>query len=65
MDEAKRLTEVDLQTIVNLRASLNLGLSEVLKAAFPSTTPVVRPELSKPEVPHPEWMAGFTTGVSL
>lgn len=62
MDEAKRLTEVDLQTIVNLRASLNLGLSEVLKAAFPSTIPVVRPELSKPEVPHPERMAGFTTG---
>jgi hypothetical protein len=35
MLNAKSLTEDNLQNIVNIRASLNLGLSEVLKAAFP------------------------------
>lgn len=58
----KHLSDVNLQTIVNLRASLNLGLSEVLKAAFPNTIPVIRPLQPRQAVPHSEWMAGFTTG---
>lgn len=41
---------------------MNLGLSEVLKAAFPYTIPVARLLLSKQVIPHPEWMAGFITG---
>lgn len=32
-----------LKKIVNIRASLNLGLSDLLKSAFPYTIPVVRP----------------------
>ena len=51
-----------LQSIVSIRATLNIGLSEVLKAAFPDTIPVVRFLISKQEIPHPEWMAGFVTG---
>lgn len=62
MLNAKSLTEDNLQNIVNIRASLNLGLSEVLKAAFPNYIPVTRPSLPEQKVPHPEWMAGFTTG---
>lgn len=63
MLNAKSLTENDLKNIVNIRASLNLGLSEVLKAAFPDYIPVSRPSLSiTQELLHPEWMAGFTTG---
>jgi hypothetical protein len=62
MLNAKSLTEDDLHNIVNIRASLNLGLSDVLKAAFPDYIPVTRPSLPAQEVPHPEWMAGFTTG---
>lgn len=54
--------EEGLQSIVNLRASLNLGLSEVLKVAFPDTVPVARPNTGILHIPHPEWMAGFTTG---
>ena len=54
--------EKGLQSIVNLRASLNLGLSEALKAAFPDTVPVSRPDRGILQTPHPEWMAGFTTG---
>lgn len=62
MLNAKSLTKDDLHNIVNIRASLNLGLSDVLKAAFPDYIPVTRPSLPAQEVPHPEWMAGFTTG---
>ena len=53
MDGKEHLTEDGLQALLNLRASLNLGLSEVLKA-FPQTIPVVRPIISKQEIPHPE-----------
>src|SRR5690606_11951701 len=47
------LTSEGLQEIVNLRASLNLGLSPGLKAAFPNTNPVPRPvlELENTRIP--------------
>ena len=32
-----------LQSIINIRASANLGLSDKLKAAFPNVVPVDRP----------------------
>lgn len=48
------LKEAGLQQIVNIRASLNLGLSDVLKAAFPNTIPAARPLISKQEIPHLE-----------
>ena len=55
MLNAKSLSENDLKNIVNIRASLNLGLSEVLKAAFPDYIPVSRPSLSiTQELLHPE-----------
>lgn len=62
IEQEEHLKEEGLQLIINIRASLNLGLSEALKAAFPDTIPVVRPNISSSEIPHPEWMAGFTTG---
>lgn len=43
-----------LQDIVNIRASLNLGLTDSLKAAFPDTIPVPRPEVRNPKVIQPE-----------
>jgi hypothetical protein len=48
------LTVSGLQEIVNLRASLNLGLSYVLKAAFPNTIPVERPIVTNQQIPHPQ-----------
>jgi hypothetical protein len=36
-------TLTGLQEIVNIRASLNRGLSESLHIAFPETIPVIRP----------------------
>lgn len=47
MERGEHLREEGLQAIINIRASLNLGLSEVLKAAFPNTIPVVRPLISQ------------------
>ena len=62
MKKGEHLKEAGLQLIVNIRASLNLGLSDALKTAFPDTIPVARPLISKQEIPHPDWMAGFVTG---
>ena len=54
-----------IQKIINTRASMNGGLSDQLKKAFPDTIPVIREERvnnyntlvhSKP------WIAGFSTG---
>lgn len=52
----------DIQNIVNIRASLNNGLSEALKEAFPNIVPGVKPLIVNQGTPAPEWLAGFTTG---
>ena len=53
-----------LLAIVNIRASINLGLSDDLAKAFPDTKPVLRPIIEDKDriIKHPEWVAGFTTG---
>jgi hypothetical protein len=43
LGQKKGLTINDLNLIVAIKASLNLGLSESLKKAFPNITPVPRP----------------------
>lgn len=51
-----------LQEIVNIRASMNNGLSDKLKAAFPNTKPVNRPAVDFKGIPDPNWLVGFTDG---
>ena len=51
-----------LQRIINLRASLNNGLSYNLNLAFPDTIPIVRPLVVDAKIPNPNWLAGFMTG---
>jgi hypothetical protein len=58
----EHLTSVGLQKIVNIRATLNLGLSPKLKAAFPDTKRVERPYIYKSVIPDPYWFVGFTSG---
>jgi hypothetical protein len=55
-----------IQKTVNIRASLNTGLSNDLKEAFPMTIPAtLNLESSiKNNNLHPEWVAGFSTGES-
>ena len=64
LKSGQHLSIEGLQAIINIRASINLGLSENLKTAFPDTVPVLRPIIEKknPIIPDPEWVAGFTTG---
>jgi hypothetical protein len=56
------LTKDGLQEIVNLRATLNKGLSLELNKAFHETKPVSRPLVNDQEVKEPYWLAGFTSG---
>jgi hypothetical protein len=55
-----------LEKIVNIKASLNLGLSKDLKEAFSITFPETLNMESciKNNNLHPEWLAGFSTGES-
>jgi LAGLIDADG endonuclease len=62
MNNQEHLTDLGLQKIINHRASLNLGLSEGLKIAFPNTKPILRPLVVSQEIPSPQWVAGFVSG---
>jgi hypothetical protein len=60
----KHLTVEGLQKIINIRATLNKGLTPVLKEAFPNSIAVPRPcveNLSTLSL-HPQWLAGFASG---
>ena len=43
------LTSEGLQEVVNIRASINTGLTDTLKKAFPLTKPIDRPVLENKE----------------
>ena len=60
--KGEHLSAEGLQEIVNIRASINLGLSDSFKTIFPNTLPVTRPFIENITIPHPEWMAGFVSG---
>ena len=49
----EHLTPEGLRKIVALRASMNLGLSDKLKVAFPDVVPVVRPRVETPKAIDP------------
>lgn len=61
---------IDLQKLVNIRASLNKGLSEQLAIAFPNTIPIVKPKVNNIILTKQDnnisdinyWIAGFVTG---
>jgi hypothetical protein len=56
-----------IQKIINTRASMNWGLSDQLKKAFPDTIPVIREERvnNYNTLVHSKlWIAGFSTGES-
>jgi hypothetical protein len=62
MEQKEHLTSEGLAKIVALKASMNMGLSPVLKAAFPHVIPVTRPSGLEQKIPNPDWLAGFTSG---
>ena len=60
----EHLTNEGLRKIVAIKASMNWGLSENLKLAFPDVVPslrTVRPLVLDKKIQHPNWLAGFTS----
>ena len=46
MKRREHLTTEGLQKIVSIKAVLNKGLSDDLKAAFPNIVPAIRPQVT-------------------
>ena len=57
----EHLTKEGLRKIVAIRASMNRGLSEKLKSAFPGVVPVVRPLVENQKIEDTHWLAGFAS----
>ena len=59
----EHLTKDGLIKIVAIKASMNRGLSDRLKLAFPDVVPVERPRVENPTRKNidPNWIAGFTS----
>jgi hypothetical protein len=47
--------------LVGLKKSLNWGLSDTLKLAFPKALLIDRPKYIFNGIPDPFWVAGFTS----
>jgi len=58
----EHLTKEGLRKIVGIKASINKGLSDELKTAFPGIKPVKKPEVENVFIRDPQWLAGFTSG---
>lgn len=58
----EHLTTEGLRKIVGIKASINNGLSDSLKAAFSNILPVKRPCVLGCKITNPNWLAGFASG---
>ena len=59
VERKEHLTSEGLEKIISIRAALNKGLSEDLRAAYSNLVPSIRPQLSELIIPDPNWIAGF------
>jgi hypothetical protein len=62
IDRKEHLTIEGLQKIVAIKAAINRGLSDELKAAFPNIVPMIRPLIVEQVIKNPNWVSGFTSG---
>ena len=62
MDKKEHLSKSGFEEIISIRSSMNLGLADNLQAEFPNVIPCHRPLVENSVIPHPQWIAGFTTG---
>jgi hypothetical protein len=69
IQQKKHLSKEGVKSIINIRATMNIGLTPVLKEAFPFCVPVQRPVVNnlihpnpKDRRPTPKWMSGFASG---
>ena len=60
----EHLNEEGLLKLIGIKASLNLGLNDSLKNAFPNWKEVQcnRPDYNFHGIPDPNWLAGFSSG---
>lgn len=58
----EHLTPEGLRKVISIKASINNGLSEPLKKAFPDVTFAIRPTKENISICNPQWLAGFTSG---
>jgi hypothetical protein len=62
MNKGDHLTTEGLQQIINIKASINLGLSENLKSEFKDYLPVKKPIIETENIIDPNWISGFVAG---
>lgn len=62
MNTKDHLSIEGLKQIINIKASMNLGLSDFLKSEFNEINPVERQEINTENIPDSNWIAGFATG---
>ena len=58
----EHLSVSGFKKILMIRTSMNLGLPEELKIAFPTIVPVLRPVVLDKDIKDPNWVAGFVSG---
>jgi hypothetical protein len=61
MNTGAHISVEGLQNIVNIKASINLGSSELIKSEF-VINPVERPIIQNTNIPNPNWVSGFVSG---
>jgi len=63
MNKGAHLTINGLQQVINIRASMNTGLSEIIKSEFGNKiNPVKRGIIQSNIIPDPQWVSGFVSG---
>jgi hypothetical protein len=62
MEHREHLTKEGLKKILSIKAVLNNGLSDQLKAYFPNIVPVLRPLVKDQTIPDSHWVSGFVDG---
>jgi LAGLIDADG endonuclease len=62
MTKKEHLSIEGLHKIINIKASMNLGLSENLKSEFKNINPIDRPIINIKNINHPNWITGFVNG---
>jgi len=56
------LTIEGLQEIINIKASKNLGISDIVKSEFSKINPVERAIIQTTNIPNPNWVSEFVSG---
>ena len=62
INNKSHLTLEGLNQIVNYKASINLGLSDLLKSEFIKNNFCKRPFIETKNIPLPNWVSGFVSG---